>query len=115
MRTLSLARISFTLAVAFGGSQALAENWVTVTSPDEPIWGMVDKDSIRRGSDGLIYFQMRGGGQTDSAVDCQSRVMYTLKLHVMNGYDYPKWRDEGRAVVRGSAGEAALQYVCANG
>lgn len=108
-----LAKISIALAAALCGSQALAENWVTVFD-DEPIWGRVDKDSIRRGDDNLVYFQSDGPDKADRAADCQKRVTYMLKLYVMSGYDYPDWRDHGQAVVAGSAGEAELQYACAN-
>jgi len=100
-------------AAALSGSQALAENWVTVFE-DEPIWASVDKDSIRRGDDNLVYFRSDGPDKADRAADCQKRVTYTLKLYVMDGYDYPNWRNDGRAVVEGSAGEAELQYACAN-
>jgi hypothetical protein len=110
---MSLARISIALAFAISSSQALAENWVTVFD-DEPIWASVDKDSIRRGGDGLVYFKSDGPDKADRAADCKKRIMYTLKLYVMSGLDYPNWRDDGRGVVEGSAGEAELQYVCAN-
>lgn len=113
MHTQRLARTAIALALALGSSPALAENWVTVFE-DEPYWATVDKDSIRRGSDGLVYFTSDGGGKSDNAADCQKRLSYTIKLYVMNGIDYPTWRDEGRAVVANSIGEAILNYVCAN-
>ena len=110
---MGLRSVAFALAVALTSSQAIAENWVTVFD-DDPIWAAVDKDSIRRGSDGLIYFMSDGPDRADRAADCQNRVSYTLKLYVMDGLNYPDWRNEGRAVVPGSAGEAELQYACAN-
>ena len=113
MHTQKLARISIALAVAVGSSPALAENWVTVFE-HEPIWASVDKDSIRRGSDNLIYFRSDGPNKADRAADCHKRLTYTLKLYVMNGIDYPNWGNDGQAVVPRSAGEAVLQYVCAN-
>lgn len=108
-----LAKISIALAAAGCGSQALAENWVTVYDED-PIWASVDKDSIRRGDDNLVYYRSDGPDKADRAADCQKRVSYMLKLYVMDGYDYPNWRNDGRPVVEGSAGEAELQYACAN-
>ena len=108
-----LAYIPITWAAVLSSSPVLAENWVTVFD-DDPIWASIDKDSIRRGSDGLIYFQSDGPDKADRAADCQKRLTYTLKLYVMNGLEYPNWRDDGRAVVAGSAGEAELQYACAN-
>lgn len=108
-----LAKISIALAAAIYGSQAQAENWVSVFE-DGPIWASVDKDSIRRGDDNLVYFRSDGPNKADRAANCQKRVTYTLKLYVMSGYDYPDWRDDGQAVVARSPGEAELQYVCAN-
>jgi hypothetical protein len=108
-----LVHVSITLAAVLGSSPALAENWVTVFD-DDPIWASIDKDSIRRGSDGLVYFQSDGPDKADRAADCQRRLTYTLKLYVMQGLDYPNWRNDGSAVVTGSAGEAELQYACAN-
>ncbi len=108
-----LATLSIAIAVALGSSPALAENWVTVVD-DEDFWSAVDKDSIRRGSDGLVYYTSQAGGKGDHAADCQNRVTYTLKLHVHGGIDYPNWRNDGSAVVAGSIGEDILNYVCAN-
>ncbi len=109
-------RILIGLAVALCGSQALAENWVTVFDDEEmEMWAGVDKDSVRRGADNLVYFTANNGaGKADRAADCNSRTAYTIKLHVMGGIDYPNWRNDGRAVVTGSIGEAELQYACAN-
>lgn len=107
-----LARFAIALA-ALGSSPALAENWVTVFE-DDPIWGRVDKDSIRRGADNLVYYKSDGPDQADRAADCQKRVTYMLKLYVMKGLDYPNWRNDPQAIVEGSAGAAELQYACAN-
>lgn len=113
MHTQRLAKISIALTVAFCSSQALAENWVTVFE-DEPFWASVDKDSVRRGSDGLVYYTSDDGTKADSAADCQKRETYTLKLYAHGVLDYPNWRNEGRAVVADSIGAAELQYACAN-
>ncbi|MFA6113094.1 MAG: hypothetical protein WC729_03860 [Sphingomonas sp.] len=107
------------IPVAFAGmltaSPALAEKWVTVfDDEDAEIMAQVDKDSIRRGADGLVYFTAEGAGKSDKAADCRSRTLYTLKLYVMNGIDYPDWRKDGREVVPQSVGEAMLLYACAN-
>src|SRR5262245_33709948 len=107
------ARGSVALVLALYSSQAFAENWVTVLD-DEDVWLDVDKDSIRRGSDNLVYFQSSGIDKADNAADCQNRLLYTLKIYVHGGLDYPDWRNDGRAVVAGSVGEAELQFVCAN-
>lgn len=111
-----LNRLLFGLAIGLCGTQAIAENWVTVFDDEEnEMWASVDKDSIRRGTDNLVYFTSdNGAGKSDRATDCSNRTMYTLKLYVMGGIDYPNWRNDGRAVVSGSIGEAELQYACAN-
>jgi hypothetical protein len=113
MHILRLARISVALVVVLGSSPALAENWVTLDS--DPHGASVDKDSIRRGDDGLVYFTANSGaGKGDHAADCQQRITYTIKLYVMNGIDYPNWRADGSAVVPDSIGDRQLQYACAN-
>ena len=103
-------------SAALVASQAATENWVTVIDDEEyEMWAVVDKDSIRRGADNLVYFTSNNGaGKSDRAADCNSRTLYSLKLYVMGGIDYPNWRNDGRPVVSGSIGEAELQYACAN-
>jgi hypothetical protein len=105
------------ISAALIASQAAAENWVTVIDDEEnEMWATVDKDSIRRGADNLVYYTSNNGaGKGDHASDCNSRISYTLKLYVMDGIDYPNWRNDGSAVVSGSIGEAVLQYACTNG
>ena len=107
---LSLSSIIATLALT--ATAAHAENWVVVV--DEEIGASVDEDSIRRGSDGLVYFTVEYSEKSDAAVNCGTATAYTLKLYVMDGYDYPNWRNEGRAIVPDSVGRAVYEYVCAN-
>jgi hypothetical protein len=110
-------RLRYALLTAAAGlgltAPAGAEKWVTVYDED-PIWLQVDSDSIRTGNDGLIYFKSDGPDVADRAADCRTRTLYTLKLYVMDGIDYPDWRKAGRPVVSGSAGEGEFQYVCAH-
>jgi len=113
VRSQRLARISIALAAALGSSQALAENWVTVYE-GEILWLDVDKDSIRRGNDNLVYYQLKNLVKTDRAVDCQKRMIYTLKIHAPDQPDFPNWRDEGWVAEADSSAEAELEYVCAN-
>lgn len=91
--------------IALLGSQASAENWVTVANDADGVSHAVDKDSIRRGDDGLVYFE----ADAKSAANCQRHVIYWL-----NTYDTEHWRDHGIAVEPGTILEAELQYVCAN-
>ena len=102
------------LALAvFAPSQALAENWVVVV--DEQIGASVDTDSIRKGDDGLVYFTAKYADKSDAAVNCETATTYTLKLYIpgMDVYDHPNWRNEGRAIVPDSVGDAVFKYVCA--
>ena len=112
---MKLASISIALTLMLSGSPALAENWVTVVD-GEDIGASVDKDSIQRGSDNLVFFMVRKIDRSDSAVDCQNRVIYTLKQYITRTIfsDNPNWRNEGRAVEPSTIGDFILQYVCAN-
>ncbi len=105
--------------IALLASQALAENWVTVaTNDDEGSSISVDKDSIRRGSDRLVYYTDDSGDQRDAmAADCAKGLSYTLSMDLIIGkhLDDPNWSNNGKAVQPGSFGEAELKYVCANG
>jgi hypothetical protein len=107
---LSLASILATLVLT--ATVAHAENWVVVV--DDEIGASVDKDSIRRGSDGLVYYTYEGADKADGAANCDTGTMYTIKIYTMGGLDQPNWRNEGRQVVPDSVGEAVFQYVCAN-
>lgn len=107
---LSFASIISTLVLTATAAQA--ENWVVVV--DEEIGASVDKDSIRRGSDGLVYFTVVYSSKSDAAVNCDTATSYTLKLYVMDGYTYPNWRDEGSPIIPGSVGDDVYKYVCAN-
>ena len=109
---MKVAAIIVSLAVMLASGEALAENWIVVD--DDVIGASVDQDSIRRGSDKLVYFTAEFSEVSDDAVDCERGIMYTLKLHVMDGIDYPNWREEGRPIVTGSPGDAVARYVCAH-
>ena len=94
-------------------SQALAENWVTLGSMGQGTSFKVDKDSIRRGSDGLVRFTDDNSllGKADKAVDCQGHLTYVVGDP---GHEDAHWRDRGHAVQPGSIGQMSLEYVCAN-
>jgi hypothetical protein len=101
------------LPLALLASRAPAANWVTVGTDNDNNSTYVDKDSIRRGTDGLVYFDEAtdDGDVSDLAADCKERVLYLLR---MNATDNPDWRSRGHPVTSGSVGEGELQYVCAN-
>ena len=93
-----------------------------ISRGDHP-WFQVDTDSIRRGSDNLVYYRSRGSTfEYDKAVDCQKRIVFFLKRltleffkkHMPEDKIYSNWRSEGRAVVERTVSGAELQYVCAN-
>lgn len=105
------------LPVALLASQAIAENWVTVAADPDGSHLDVDKDSIRRAGDGLVYYTDDSTDQSDAmAADCAKRLSYTLSMNLIVGkhLDDPNWRNNGKAVKPGSFGEAELTYVCAN-
>ena len=106
------------LPVAALAGQAIAENWVTVAANTDGSHIDVDKDTIRRGGDGLVYYTDDSVDQRDAmAADCAKRLSYTLSMDLIIGkhLDDPNWRNKGKAVQPGSFGEAELKYVCANG
>ena len=109
---MKVAAILIVLAIVLVSGQALAENWVVVD--DAVIGASVNKDSIHSGTDDLVYFTAQFADVSDDAVDCQRRVMYTLKLHVMDGINYPNWREDSEPIVAGSPGDSVAQYVCAH-
>jgi len=110
---MKLWRVTIALPTTLIASQAIAENWITVAVGDGH-HAVIDKDSIRRGSDGLVYFVDSGGGDDSetSAVDCQQKVGFLVKDDE-NG-DYPNWRGNGQKIEAGSPALIVLQYVCAN-
>ena len=109
-----LAQMGIGFAAILCASQAMAVDWVTVASNNDDDTWQVDKDSIHRASDGLVYFSDLyddGVRMSDNAADCQGRIIYALKD---DDVVYPNWRENGEAPVAGSAGDLELQYVCAN-
>jgi len=114
---MKLASILVVLPAVLLATQALAENWVGVAVNDDGASLSVDKDSIRRGDDGLVYYKDDSGDQSDAmAADCAKRLSYTISTDLIIGthLDDPNWRDNGKAVQPGSFAEAELKYVCAN-
>ena len=115
---MKISRMLTALPTVLLASQALAENWVTVASNDDEGSSIsVDKDSIRRGGDGLVYFtDEQDASYSAEAADCPRRMIYLLSLDLVIGkhVDYPNWRNDGKAVEAKSFAEAELQYVCAN-
>lgn len=92
-----LAQLSIGLAATLCASQAVAENWVTLGTTEEGDTVIVDKDSIRRADDGIVYFSADLSSKDneeleDRAVDCQNRIIYTLR-----GVDEATIRDNWRA------------------
>src|SRR5206468_5541479 len=83
-------------------SQAFAENWVAVAYNDDSGGSLsVDKDSIHRGSDGLVYFNDDSLDQRDAmAADCAKSISYTLSMDLIIGkhLDDASWRTNGKAV-----------------
>lgn len=91
-----------------------APNWVKIGTDEDGFSWEIDKESIKRESDGLVGFidydeaKVRG-----NAVDCQRRMMYPPAYNDAGIYN-PDWRNQGYAVAPNSIAELELQYVCAN-
>lgn len=102
--------------IALLASQASAENWVKILNDEDLGDFVIDKDSIRRGSDGLVYYSSDGDLKEEAAADCRGRLKYTLKLYDMRGepMEFSDWRQKGRPVVANSIGEALFNFACAN-
>ena len=120
---MKLWRVLVAVPLASLASQALAENWVTVATFEDGTSYSIDKNSIRRGSDGLVYYTDKGAydgnGDRDvagHAMDCERHLSYLLKVDLMIGthVDYADWRDHGDSIKAGTALEGELNYVCAN-
>jgi len=95
--------------LALVASQALAHKWVAVGTTGI----RVDKDSLRRGSDGLVYFTdnigmdlNKVGIDEDLAMDCQRRLTYVVKS---DGH-----LSTGSTIEPNSIEDAEFKYVCAN-
>jgi hypothetical protein len=94
------------------GAPALAENWL-----DTRHTTLIDADSIRKESDGLVYFMEKRkyhdedeGENTplQGAVDCVNRVSYS-SYSIKYEAD---WRTKGVKVIPGTMGEDLLNFVC---
>lgn len=100
----SVGEVEMNLICTQIGSDPLPGKWVGIGFGQS-----IDKDSIQRGSDALVYFtdyddafHVRG----HNAADCQRRLIYF-------GQD-AGWRDRGRSVGPKTFAEAELNFVCAN-
>jgi hypothetical protein len=90
---------------------AQAENWL-----DTRHTTLIDGDSIRKESDGLVHFMEKDkypdaespNTPREGAVDCAKRIWYS-------SYDIkytPDWRSKGEKVIPGTMGEQLLEFVC---
>ena len=99
-------------ALTVWSGAGFAETWVKVPGGDPSV--RIDRDSIRRGNDTLVYFTRRWGDTGEIAVNCTARISYLLTLASMAGYDMSAyhWRDHGKSIIPGSQDDAELRYVC---
>lgn len=85
---------------------ASAENWVRVIDEPDGYMIEVNTDSIRKGDDGLVYFEIDDGyGLLSSAIDCVNRIHYTVR-------DKQDWRAKGTPI-EGTDYDAEEKVVCA--
>jgi hypothetical protein len=101
--------------MALVATQAQAEHFVII---DRQSNLQVEKDSIRRGGDGLVYATSFKDPDVDAlAVDCRARKLFVLRDHdtLAGTYsDDPDWRNHGTSVSPNTLGEVVVNYVCAN-
>lgn len=109
--------VTLAVPIALIASQALAEDWVVLGTSSYGSVISIDKDSIRRGSDGLIYWtdklttpDVTGNLKSQSAADCRKRVYYPVSL---GGVDLPNWRSTGQTHPT-STSKSEMKYACAN-
>jgi hypothetical protein len=103
--------MTLVLPIGLIASQAIAEKWITVGSSSDGTSVSIDKDSIRRGSDGLVYWTDELENlKSENAADCQKRIYYPINL---GGVALPDWRASGQTNPS-SASKAELKYACAN-
>jgi len=90
-------------------SNASAENWVRVVSNPggDPSFVDIDTDSIRKGDDGLVYFNPQEDlGVSPSAVDCQQRLYYVI------GDGSWDWKNDPYPIEPGSDTAKEADFVC---
>ena len=105
----------WTVAVAIGMAAASvaarAETWL-----DTGHVTLIDGDSIRVESDGLVHYIEKDKYHSDEdgpntpregAVDCKNRIAFSAYR-----MDDPAWRTKGDKVIKGTMGEALLDFVC---
>jgi hypothetical protein len=111
-RLMRAAKPFIALALIVWSSVAFAETWVKVPGADPSV--LIDRDSIRRGDDTLVYFTRRWGDTGELAVNCTARISYVLTLSSMAGSDMSAydWRANGSPIAPGSESAAELRYVC---
>jgi hypothetical protein len=97
--------------MALLASQAHAETWVTVGTSSSGDTVFVDKDSIRQGSDHLVYFTDKSFEmKSENAADCRRHIYYPISLGEV---PISNWRDHGQAHPMPGP-KAEVKYVCAN-
>ena len=102
--------------IALLASQAVAQRWIAVGTDPTGNSVFIDKDGIRRGSDGFVYFSAESLAEKSAkAADCTKRQLYilgTLDVRRSRHKNFPKWREHGVTVKSGSLEESELRYVC---
>ena len=85
-----------------------AENWVNLYSENDgfPFLFDIDSDSIRKGSDGLVYFHKKQDGEIyTSAINCKKNIYYAIDGD-------KEWRSNGVSIEPGNEYVIEAEYVC---
>ena len=101
-------RLTVCICLGFPSLNVRAESWVNLYSENDwfPIFVDIDSDSIRKGRDGLVYFNRKQDAEvTASAINCKKGVYY-----IINGDT--EWRTNGVKIEPGSDYLIEAEYVC---
>ncbi len=108
MRTVT-AILTVILLVLLAAS-AHAENWVRVVEAgptEDDTFVNIDTDSIRRGADGLVYFDAEEDmGVSPTAVSCEERKYYVVGDGTLDHMNHPY------PIKPGSPEAAEADFVC---
>lgn len=110
-------KLAFGLASLIASAATATQSWTTLYDDiDAGLTVAIDSSSLRRGSDGLVYYMDQTNlRRAVRAADCSSRVTYLVRLpDRMGEIDLPNWRSSPTTVEPGSTGEIAFNYACAN-
>lgn len=105
-------KLIFVTYLVFASINVRAENWVGVDGQIDAYtyFFYVDSDSVRKGSDGLIYFNKKesfvdGWSYSSSAIDCKKHIYYVVEHK-------SEWRSKGVKIKPDTEYSIEEEYFC---